>query len=99
MGLGYLMTLQLLVMSVKQTNGNIFTKQREIAAGGEGKIYEHPSDPNKVVKIYHQARKPEFVDHLVLLSKNLESVAFVRPLDIFVDAKGNCLGFEMNYVD
>lgn len=91
------MTSQLLAMSVRTAKLADFTKQREIAAGGEGKIYEHPSDKNKVVKIYHKARRPEFVKHLEKLSKL--PVAFVTPKEIFVDAKGHVLGFDMEYVN
>lgn len=84
-------------MPVKTAKVTDFSKQREIAAGGEGKIYEHPSDKNKVVKIYHQARKPAFAKHLELLS-TLGPI-FIKPHDIFVDAKGYVLGFEMQYVN
>lgn len=86
-------------MSVKTVKLSDITRKREIAAGGEGKIYEHPSDTNKVIKVYHKARSSKFVKHLEKLSVSLGSIAFVRPLDIYVDAKGQCLGFEMDYVN
>lgn len=86
-------------MPVKTAKITDFSKQREIAAGGEGKIYEHPSDKNKVVKIYHQARKPDFVKHLEKLTKLNNSGMFVAPKDIFVDNSGKCIGFDMDYVD
>lgn len=75
------------------------TKGREIAAGGEGKIYEHPSDKSKVIKVYHKVRKPEFVKHLTKLSTLTSLGSFVAPQDIFVDDKSNVIGFEMDYVD
>lgn len=83
---------------LKKVNKSTLTKQREIAAGGEGKIYEHPSDKTKVVKIYHQARKPDFAKHLEKLSK-LSSIFFVTPQDIYVDNKGDVIGFDMEYVN
>ena len=83
---------------VKTTNGNIFTKQREIAAGGEGKIFEHPSDKNKVVKIYHKPRDKKFVDHLVMLSSL--GPMFIKPVDIYIDSTTlKVIGFDMQYVD
>ena len=72
-------------------------KAKEIAAGGEGKIYEHPTDKKKVVKIYHQPRKKEYADHLKLLS-GLGN-RFVEPKEIYFTDKGQCAGFDMNYVN
>lgn len=73
------------------------TSGREIAAGGEGKIFEHPSDKFKVIKVYHQSRKSGFSKHLLKL-KNL-SRAFIKPEEIYVDGKDNVLGFSMMYVN
>lgn len=42
---------------------------REIAAGGEGRILEHPTAKGKVIKIYHQVRPGSFDQHLQTLSK------------------------------
>lgn len=86
-------------MSVKTASLSDLTKHREIAAGGEGKIFEHPSDPKKVIKIYHKARNPRFVKHLERLSLLPDKDLFVLPEDIYVDKGGNVLGFAMKYVD
>ncbi len=79
------------------------TKGREIAAGGEGKIYEHPTNKDMVIKLYHKPRKPEFVQHLEhLMSLSLAgafTLRFVAPLNIYVDKFGMCLGFDMQYVN
>lgn len=73
------------------------TSGREIAAGGEGRIYEHPQDKNKVIKVYHQARNKNFSDHLVVLERL--SDRFVKPMDIYLDKQSKVLGFSMLYVD
>jgi hypothetical protein len=70
---------------------------KEIAAGGEGKILEHPTDKKKVVKIYHQPRKPEFSKHLEQLSAL--SKDFLAPDEIYFDTKGNTVGFDMPFVN
>lgn len=73
------------------------TKAKEIAAGGEGRIYEHPTDKKKVIKIYHQPRKNSYAKHLQLLSKLGNH--FVEPQEIYFDSKQQCVGFDMDYVN
>ena len=68
---------------------------REIAAGGEGRIIEHPNGKD-VIKMYHQPRSLSFEKHLHDLSKLSE--AFVKPVDVFTDNK-HVLGFSMKYVN
>jgi tRNA A-37 threonylcarbamoyl transferase component Bud32 len=70
---------------------------KEINAGGEGKILEHPKEKNRVLKIYHTPRKAAFATHLESLSTLSNS--FVKPLDILFDLKGMCVGFIMDYVN
>jgi hypothetical protein len=70
---------------------------KEIAAGGEGRILEHPTDKKKVIKIYHQPRKNEYSKHLQLLS-NLGK-HFVEPQEIYFNSKQECAGFDMSYVN
>lgn len=82
---------------VKTAKLSDFTGCREIAAGGEGKIFEHPSDKNKVVKIYHKLRDKKFADHLVLLSTL--GPMFIKPIDIYIDNQLKVIGFDMQYVD
>lgn len=84
-------------MSVKTAKLSDLTRGKEIAAGGEGTIHEHPSDNNKVIKIYHKLRPAKFAKHLETLSKL--PVPFVVPKTIFVDNTGKVIGFEMDYVD
>lgn len=86
-------------MSIINTKTSDLTKSKEIAAGGEGRIFEHPSDKTKVIKIYHQARNPSFIKHLEKLSTELGSLMFVRPIDIYINSKGEVIGFSMNYVN
>ena len=75
-------------------NLSSLTKGREIAAGGEGKVYEHPSDKNKVIKVYHQARSSSFMLHLQQLAKLSLADGFVTPGEIYVDKSGQVLGFD-----
>lgn len=69
----------------------------EIAAGGEGKIYEHYKNKDRVIKVYHTVRKPDFAKHLKLLSKLPK--AFVTPIDLYYDDSGNVAGFDMDYIN
>lgn len=72
------------------------TRCKEIAAGGEGKIFEHPSSKKKVVKLYHQLRPVSFADHLALLSRL--GPEFVKPGEVlYINSK--VAGFEMDYVN
>jgi len=84
------MTLQLYPMQLPNIKNS-----REIAAGGEGRIIEHPNGKD-VIKIYHQPRPLSFEKHLQNLAKL--SDAFVKPVDVFTDNK-RVLGFSMKYVN
>lgn len=53
----------------------------EIAAGGEGRILESPSNSKRVVKIYHQPRPESFAKHLELLA--LLPANFIKPQEIY----------------
>ncbi len=68
---------------------------REIAAGGEGRIIEHPNGKD-VIKIYHTPRPISFEKHLKDLTKL--SSAFVKPIDVYTDSS-KVLGFSMKYVN
>lgn len=78
-------------------NKSWYSSQRQIAAGGEGTIYDHPANPGKVLKIYHSPRPAKFADHLEKLSALPKE--FVVPDSIFLDSAGSCLGFSMKYVN
>lgn len=81
----------------KTKNGPVDLKHaKEIAAGGEGRILEHPSSKNKVVKIYHTARPAGFAKHLEALATLPKE--FIKPIDIYYDSIGNVAGFDMAYV-
>lgn len=69
---------------------------RQIAAGGEGAIYEHPTDNSKVIKVYHQVRPAAYENHLKQLSTLGND--FTAPIDIYTSNKGT-VGFSMSYVD
>ncbi|MFZ1704368.1 MAG: hypothetical protein WAT79_08470 [Saprospiraceae bacterium] len=68
---------------------------REIAAGGEGRIIEHPNGKD-VIKMYHQKRPLKFQKHLEDLTKL--SGVFVKPLEVYTDVN-SVLGFSMKYVN
>jgi hypothetical protein len=74
------------------------TNCKEIAAGGEGKILEHPTSKKKVVKVYHSPRNKDFAKHLAALS-TLDSKSFVCPQEIYFNNKGEVVGFDMDYVN
>lgn len=69
---------------------------KQIAAGGEGVIYEHPKIKNKVIKVYHTPRPLKYKDHLETLSALPENL-YVIPKDIYHDKQ--VLGFSMDYVN
>ncbi len=85
-------------MIVYQSNGQSIKIDvtKEIAHGGEGTIYFHPNDKNKVIKIYHNHRPNSFQSTLLKLS-NL-SHWFVKPIEIFFDNQKNVVGFSMQYL-
>lgn len=83
--------------TTKNNNKLDLSSAKEIAAGGEGKIYEHPRDKSKVVKIYHHARPTEFAKHLQLISSL--GPLFIKPHDIYFKGAGLVAGFDMDYVN
>jgi serine/threonine protein kinase len=84
---------------IKSTSQPIrFDNLKELAAGGEGRILEHPTDSKLVLKIYHQIRPASFASHLESLQK-LPSDTWVAPKDIIIDDKGSVAGFIMPYVN
>lgn len=74
-----------------------FNKSKEIAAGGEGKILEHPTDKNMVLKIYHTPRENQYSLHLQALQSLPTS--FVTPKEIIIDSNNKVAGFTMSYVN
>jgi serine/threonine protein kinase len=74
------------------------SKGKEIAAGGEGRILEHPMVKNRVIKIYHSPRPASFARHLEALSGLDESI-FVKPKEIYFNGRGQVCGFDMEYVN
>ena len=68
---------------------------REIAAGGEGRIVEHPNGKD-VIKVYHQSRPISFAKHLQYLTTL--SDCFVKPVDVYTEGN-NVVGFSMRYVN
>jgi hypothetical protein len=72
-------------------------KCKEITAGGEGKILEHPTKKDKVVKLYHQPRKNSFKNHLNSLA-GLPS-CFVCPEEVIFNSKDEVAGFSMLFVN
>lgn len=74
-----------------------FSKSRELAAGGEGRIVEYPGKKDKVLKIYHSSRPESFSKHLESLT-GLPS-CFVAPEEIVFDKAKKVIGFSMQYID
>ncbi len=71
---------------------------REIASGGEGRIYEVQGAPDKVLKVYHapcdQAKQAKLIAMVKMRSAGLDAVA-AWPLDLVWDQRGRCIGFIM----
>lgn len=92
------MIFQLLAMFKTENGTKIdFSKSREIAAGGEGRILEHPTDTKSVVKVYHTPRKIGYEKHLKALSSLGKD--FVKPEDIYFNDRMDVVGFSMAYVN
>jgi len=68
---------------------------REIAAGGEGRIVEHPNGKD-VIKVYHQSRHISFQKHLQDLTRL--SDCFVKPVDVYTEGS-QVIGFSMRYIN
>ena len=69
---------------------------KEINRGGEGAIYEHPTNPNVVVKVYHQNGNltEQVLRELIKLPDN-----FIKPLELFYDKQMRVKGLSMKYLD
>lgn len=74
------------------------SKAKEIAAGGEGRILEHPTHKSKVVKLYHTPRDAGYAKHLEELA-TLDDRYFIRPEEVYFDSKGRVAAFVMPYVN
>lgn len=81
-------------MLTNQNNTIDESKLKQIAAGGEGVIYEYGK---KVLKVYHTPKPTKFENHLKSLG-NLDN-RFVKPQQIWYTNAGLVGGFEMDYVD
>lgn len=69
---------------------------KELAAGGEGTVYE--IDSNTVAKIYHPGIKPISIKKFQFLS-GLDPNYFVAPIELLYDTQGVVIGYTMKYVD
>lgn len=69
---------------------------KEINRGGEGAIYEHPSDKSLVIKVYHTTGSLSAIilQELMKLPDN-----FIKPLELYYDTKGALKGLSMKYLD
>ena len=78
--------------------GRAIVVGREVAAGGEGRVYEIAGAPAEVVKLYHSTPSPGTVAKLRALvgmrTNDLASAA-AWPTDVVVEPGGACRGFVM----
>lgn len=83
----------------KTLNGRTinFNNSKELAAGGEGRILQHPMNINEVLKIYHTVRPKAYKSHLQSLGTLPKS--FVTPKDIILDSNDSVAGYIMDYVN
>lgn len=95
------------MIRLKGENGSYVTLDKELAAGGEGKIYRVVEEPSMVAKVYHQP-KPE---HAAKLQSMLSDpphdptrekwghFSIAWPTGCLFDAQKRCVGFLMPYID
>lgn len=72
-----------------------FHNLKQIAAGGEGRILEHPNK-DYVIKYYHDPKPLSFIKHLESLSKLNDD--FLKPINCYT-LGGKVVGFDMKYVN
>jgi DNA-binding helix-hairpin-helix protein with protein kinase domain len=95
------------MIRLKRENGTYLVLERELAAGGEGKIYAVAKAPNLVAKVYHQL-KPEHGAKLESMLSNpphdptrekLRHYSIAWPVECLFNAQNGCVGFLMPYID
>src|SRR6266702_676394 len=95
------------MIRLRRENGSYVTLDKELAAGGEGKIYRVVEEPGMVAKVYHQP-KPEHAAKLhSMLSdpphdptrEKWKHYSIAWPTGCLFDAQKRCVGFLMPYID
>lgn len=94
------------VYTLKQTP--LTLKEPALSSGGEGAVYEIEGFPNRVVKIYHEAKdarkREEKIRAMVEIAGETQFKAaniaenIAWPLSPVLDAGGNVIGFGMNRI-
>lgn len=69
---------------------------KEIASGGEGRILEHPTKKDLVIKYYHTPKNLSYAKHLESLF--ILNDKFLKPLNYYTH-NNKIVGFEMRYVN
>ena len=82
---------------MQQINFNFKLNQlKEIAVGGEGRILEHPTNKDLVIKYYHTPKNLSFIKHLESLS--ILNNAFLKPINCYIE-NNKLVGFDMIYIN
>src|SRR5580693_265935 len=69
--------------------------------GGSGTVWEHPGEPDKAIKIYHDGERPKFEEKARTMIKvkynrpHADRFDFAWPESLVVDSSGTFLGFKM----
>ena len=102
------------MISVEQTDDlslvlgrDITLAERELATGGEGKIYRIKEDPLSVAKIFHKPspEKAEKIDAMLAnppddpAYEETGHISIAWPTARILDAGGRCCGFAMPYIN
>lgn len=99
------------MINYKQANtlmlGRNLTLGRELARGGEGKIYAIVEDQRQVAKIFHKPSPEKNAKLNAMLAnpphdptrKALNHISIAWPTARILDTKGRCIGFTMPYID
>src|SRR6266446_3577299 len=92
---------------LRQENGSSLRLDRELANGGEGKIYAINGNSHQVAKIYHQPTPEKAAKLQVMLAnpphdptrQQQGHISIAWPTERILDTQGRCVGFLMPYID
>lgn len=83
-----------------QTGNEVLTidTSKEINRGGEGALFQHPTDKKQVVKIYHQGVVSTIN---IAFTKELMKLGpeFIKPIELFYTKQGKIAGYSMKYLN
>src|SRR5687768_13944286 len=86
-------------MKVYNSSGNVIRLGTQLGRGGEGSVFELPSHPHQVAKVYHQnvpEQKVAKLRAMVQLRTDRPAKLSAWPMDLLLDRPGGAVqGFTM----